>query len=47
MAELTTLQALSAGLRPLSNLSSPREVVRQFTPNWFTATMGTASWRSR
>ncbi len=41
MAELTTLQALSAGLRPLSNLSSPREVVRQFTPNWFTATMGT------
>ncbi|MHB8283057.1 MAG: TDT family transporter [Caulobacteraceae bacterium] len=25
----------------MSNLSSPREVVRQFTPNWFTATMGT------
>ena len=41
MTELTTLQALGAGLRPLSNLSSPREVVRQFTPNWFTATMGT------
>ena len=26
--------------RPLSALSSPREVVRQFTPNWFTASMG-------
>lgn len=27
--------------RPLSKLASPREIVRQFTPNWFTATMGT------
>lgn len=27
--------------RPLSRLASPREVVRQFTPNWFAATMGT------
>lgn len=27
--------------QPLSRLSHPREVVRQFTPNWFTATMGT------
>src|ERR1700758_3330864 len=26
---------------PLSRLQHPREVVRQFTPNWFTATMGT------
>jgi C4-dicarboxylate transporter/malic acid transport protein len=26
---------------PLSALDSPREVVRQFTPNWFAATMGT------
>ncbi|MDB5460092.1 MAG: C4-dicarboxylate transporter [Caulobacteraceae bacterium] len=26
---------------PLSSLASPREVVRQFTPNWFAATMGT------
>jgi len=26
---------------PLSQLASPREVIRQFTPNWFTATMGT------
>ncbi len=29
------------GLRPFSRLASPREVVRQFTPNWFAATMGT------
>jgi C4-dicarboxylate transporter/malic acid transport protein len=28
-------------LKPLSRLDSPREVVRQFTPNWFAATMGT------
>ena len=28
-------------LRPLSHLPHRREVVRQFTPNWFTATMGT------
>jgi C4-dicarboxylate transporter/malic acid transport protein len=28
-------------VRPLSRLRHPREVVRQFTPNWFTATMGT------
>jgi C4-dicarboxylate transporter/malic acid transport protein len=26
---------------PLSRLPHPREVVRRFTPNWFTATMGT------
>ncbi len=26
---------------PLSRLSHPREVIRRFTPNWFTATMGT------
>ena len=30
-----------AGLRPLENLSHPREMIRQFTPNWFAATMGT------
>ena len=30
-----------SGLRPLSNLSHPREMIRQFTPNWFAATMGT------
>jgi len=27
--------------QPLTKLASPREIVRQFTPNWFTATMGT------
>ncbi|WP_434676007.1 TDT family transporter [Pseudomonas sp. D3-10] len=27
--------------RPLSHLPGPLEVVRQFTPNWFAATMGT------
>ena len=27
--------------RPLTRLNHPREIVRQFTPNWFTATMGT------
>lgn len=26
---------------PLNRLSHPREMIRQFTPNWFTATMGT------
>lgn len=31
----------TGALRPLSRLASPREVVRQFTPNWFAATMGT------
>ena len=29
------------GLRPLSRLDHPREIIRQFTPNWFAATMGT------
>ena len=29
------------GLKPLSRLDRPLEVVRQFTPNWFAATMGT------
>ena len=29
------------GLKPLSRLDHPREMIRQFTPNWFAATMGT------
>lgn len=29
------------GLKPLAHLDHPREMVRQFTPNWFAATMGT------
>jgi C4-dicarboxylate transporter/malic acid transport protein len=28
-------------VRPFRNLNHPREVIRQFTPNWYTATMGT------
>lgn len=28
-------------IKPLSQLQHPREVIRQFTPNWFAATMGT------
>ncbi|VVQ06436.1 hypothetical protein PS918_04727 [Pseudomonas fluorescens] len=28
-------------LKPFSALQHPREVIRQFTPNWFAATMGT------
>lgn len=32
---------LYSGVRPLSALSSPKEAIRQFTPNWFAATMGT------
>src|SRR5580700_2440752 len=39
MTDFADLRAF--GSRPLANLSSPREVVRQFTPNWFAATMGT------
>ena len=31
----------TAAWRPFSRLPRPREVVRQFTPNWFAATMGT------
>lgn len=31
--------------KPLSRLAHPREAVRQFTPNWFTATMGAGFWR--
>jgi len=29
------------GIRPFRQLQHPREVIRQFTPNWFAATMGT------
>ena len=41
MTDAAHLRAVAAGLKPLSRLASPREVVRQFTPNWFAATMGT------
>src|ERR1700743_699149 len=41
MADVPSFREIAFGLRPLSRLASPREVVRQFTPNWFAATMGT------
>ena len=31
-------------LKPFSHHDHPSEVIRQFTPNWFTATMGTGVW---
>ncbi|WP_311276788.1 TDT family transporter [Methylobacterium sp. WCS2018Hpa-22] len=37
----SSLLAISTGLKPLSRLQHPRDVVRQFTPNWFTVVMGT------
>ncbi|WP_409301748.1 TDT family transporter [Pseudomonas sp. KCJK8993] len=38
---MTCSQSVKAGRRPLSHLQHPREAIRQFTPNWFAATMGT------
>lgn len=35
------LAAIMGGRHPLAALPSPREAIRQFTPNWFAATMGT------
>ncbi len=32
---------LLADLKPFAQLEHPREMIRQFTPNWFAATMGT------
>ncbi|MBF4555126.1 MAG: TDT family transporter [Pseudomonadales bacterium] len=37
---MTCTQA-KTGIKPFSHLQHPREVIRQFTPNWFAATMGT------
>jgi C4-dicarboxylate transporter/malic acid transport protein len=34
-------QHIKPGIKPFSHLQHPREVIRQFTPNWFAATMGT------
>jgi C4-dicarboxylate transporter/malic acid transport protein len=39
--QAASLSILPLRLRPLSGLASPREVIRQFTPNWFAAVMGT------
>ncbi len=41
MALETHASAVAFGLKPFSRLSQPSEAVRQFTPNWFAATMGT------
>lgn len=35
------LKLILNGARPLSRLDHPREMIRQFTPNWFAVTMGT------
>ncbi|UFI47149.1 TDT family transporter [Pseudomonas savastanoi] len=37
----TRLASIMGGSHPLAALSNPREAIRQFTPNWFAATMGT------
>nr|WP_314434038.1 TDT family transporter [uncultured Brevundimonas sp.] len=41
MAHDIHVRDVAFGLRPLASLQSPKEIVRQFTPNWFAATMGT------
>ncbi|TDK52075.1 TDT family transporter [Pseudomonas moraviensis] len=33
--------SVTPAYKPFSHLQHPREVIRQFTPNWFAATMGT------
>ena len=38
---MTCPNKAKAAFRPFSHLQHPREVIRQFTPNWFAATMGT------
>ncbi|RON65821.1 TDT family transporter [Pseudomonas fluorescens] len=38
---MTCPNNVKPGIKPLSQLQHPREVIRQFTPNWFAATMGT------
>ncbi|EJM20729.1 tellurite resistance protein-like permease [Pseudomonas sp. GM21] len=38
---MTCTQSVKTGIKPFSHLQHPREVIRQFTPNWFAATMGT------
>lgn len=38
---MTCTHSVKRGIKPLSHLQHPREAIRQFTPNWFAATMGT------
>jgi C4-dicarboxylate transporter/malic acid transport protein len=38
---MTCANSIKPGNKPFTHLQHPREVIRQFTPNWFAATMGT------
>jgi C4-dicarboxylate transporter/malic acid transport protein len=38
---MTCANSIKPGIKPFSHLQHPREVIRQFTPNWFAATMRT------
>ena len=38
---MTCANSIKPGIKPFSHLQHPREVIRQFTPNWFAVTMGT------
>ncbi|OOL34943.1 TDT family transporter [Pseudomonas sp. FSL W5-0299] len=38
---MTCSNSTTLGSRPFSHLQHPLEAIRQFTPNWFAATMGT------
>ncbi|MHC8371144.1 TDT family transporter [Pseudomonas sp. MDT1-85] len=38
---MSCTHSVKPGIKPLSHLQHPREAIRQFTPNWFAATMGT------
>ncbi|WP_460156109.1 TDT family transporter [Pseudomonas sp. S2_H10] len=38
---MTCANSIKPAIKPFSHLQHPREVIRQFTPNWFAATMGT------
>ncbi|VVO02088.1 hypothetical protein PS712_02756 [Pseudomonas fluorescens] len=38
---MTCTPIAKPGFKPFSHLQHPMEVIRQFTPNWFAATMGT------
>ncbi|MDN4545167.1 TDT family transporter [Pseudomonas sp. C32] len=38
---MTCANSIKPGIKPFTHLQHPREVIRQFTPNWFAVTMGT------
>ncbi|WP_130905268.1 TDT family transporter [Pseudomonas sp. Sample_22] len=38
---MTCIHIAKPGIKPFRHLQHPMEVIRQFTPNWFAATMGT------